>query len=124
MKSDHNHKLAVVAAGACLLSNFAVRSSALRYMRAAKHDEDSGFPYTAAMEWRNAAELFSLQMFGEYCWRQWERIMHLPRRLAEPIDISQVGALPLEPISAARPATPAMRDSFSLLSERREEWLN
>ena len=113
MKSDHNHKLAVVAAGACLLSNFAVRSSALHYMCAAKHDEDSGFPYTAAMEWRNAAELFSLQVLGEYCWRQWERIMHLPRRLAEPIDISQVGAVPLKPISAALPGMAALRNDIS-----------
>lgn len=104
MKSDHNHQLAVVAAGACLLSNLAVSTRALEYMCAAKHDENSGFPYTAAMEWRNAAELFGLQMLGEYCWGQWERIMRLPRRLAEPINISQLDAVPLRPISVPRPA--------------------
>jgi hypothetical protein len=116
MKSHHNHKLAVVAAGACLLSNVAVSSRALHYMCAAKHDEDSGFPYTAAMEWRNAAELFSLQILGEYCWRQWERIMRLPRRLAEPINIAQVGAVPLKPISAARPAMAAIRNNTPLVA--------
>jgi len=116
MKSDHNHKLAVVAAGACLLSNLSVSSRAIHYMCAAKHDEDSGFPYTAAMEWRNAAELFSLQMVGEYCWRQWERIMHLPRRLAEPINISQLRAVPLTPISSARPAIAAIRNNTPLVT--------
>jgi hypothetical protein len=84
-------------------------------MCAAKHDEDSGFPYTAAMEWRNAAELFSLQILGEYCWRQWERIMRLPRRLAEPINISQL-RVPLKPISAARPAMAAIRNNTPLVA--------
>jgi hypothetical protein len=53
--------------------------------RAAQKEELNGFKYTAAMKWRNAAELFAPDTRAvEYCWRQWERIMQLPRRLAGP----------------------------------------
>jgi hypothetical protein len=51
----------------------------------AQKEERNGFKYTAAMKWRNAAELFAPDTRAvEYCWRQWERIMQLPRRLAGP----------------------------------------
>src|SRR5689334_25339408 len=53
--------------------------------RAAQKEERNGFKYTAAMKWRNAAELFAPDTRAvEYCWRQWERIMQLRRRLAGP----------------------------------------
>jgi hypothetical protein len=59
---------------------------ALRYRWAAQRDEKKGFPLTAAMEWREAADLFApIAPLAERCWREWERIMRLPRRLAEPI---------------------------------------
>jgi hypothetical protein len=66
-----------------------LRANALRYACAAQKDERDHFPYTAAMEWRQAAELFDAKtLFAEYCWRQWERIMRLPRRFAVPISDS------------------------------------
>ena len=59
---------------------------ALHYRWAAQRDEKKGFPLTAAIEWREAAELFApITPLVERCWREWERIMRLPRRLAEPI---------------------------------------
>jgi hypothetical protein len=55
------------------------------------------------MEWRKAAELFAPNTrAAEYSWRKWERIMHLPRRLAEPVNDSQQAAFPLPPASASR----------------------
>ncbi len=60
---------------------------AAAYCRAAVRDERCGFPCTAAMEWRNAAELFAPEgKLSDRCWREWERIMRLPRRCAAPID--------------------------------------
>jgi hypothetical protein len=62
---------------------------AVRYRRAAKRDEQNGFPLTAAFEWRRAAELSApIILLERNCWRQWERIMHLPHRLADPIDLA------------------------------------
>lgn len=59
---------------------------AVVYCRAAQRDERNGFPLTAAMEWRHAAELLGfLPGFCDYCWREWERIMNLPRDFARPI---------------------------------------
>jgi hypothetical protein len=53
--------------------------------REAQREERDGLPYTAAMKWRNAAELFAPDMQAvEHCWREWERIMQIPRRLAGP----------------------------------------
>ncbi len=58
----------------------------LHYRWAAQRDEKKGFPLTAAIEWRAAADLFApITPLVERCWREWERIMRLPRRLAEPI---------------------------------------
>jgi len=59
---------------------------ALSYYHAAQLDEKEGFPFTAAMEWRMAAELFSfVPIARQRCWGEWERITHLPRRFANPI---------------------------------------
>jgi hypothetical protein len=74
---------------------------ALHYGRAAQRDERNGFPYTAAMEWRHAAELYESGSFSaDYCWRQWERIMHLPRQFAVPVRSSRHVIAPLNPTSA------------------------
>jgi len=64
---------------------------ALRCSHDAQREERNGFIYAAAMKWRSAAELFAPNTRTvEYCWREWERIMHLPRRLAGP-----AGAVPM-----------------------------
>jgi hypothetical protein len=56
------------------------------YWRAAETDEKNGFPLTAAMEWHQAAECFgSVPLISDLCWREWERILHLPRQFASPI---------------------------------------
>ena len=66
---------------------------AVRYCLAAERDEKNGFPLTAAMEWRKAAELLTLvPLAADRCWRKWERIMRLPRRLAGPIGASAAGS--------------------------------
>jgi hypothetical protein len=78
-----------------------VLAKALHYSRATERDERNGFPYTAAMEWRHAAELFeSGNLAVDYCWRQWERIMPLPRQLAVPVSSPQHVLVPLNPTSA------------------------
>jgi hypothetical protein len=67
---------------------------ALRYLRAAQRDESDGLTFTAAMEWRKAAELSScITLLSNRYWREWERIMHLPRRLAEPIGLAPINAV-------------------------------
>ncbi len=82
---QHRH-LAIAAAEAWCVAIQTVLARALHYERAARRDESNSFEYTAALQWRNAAELFGPDaLAGEYCWRQWERIMQLPRRLAGPI---------------------------------------
>ncbi len=99
----HNQKIAIAAVGAWYVSNIAVVTKAIHKARAAQRDERNHFPYTSAMEWRNAAELLPPNTFAaEYCWRQWERIMHLPRRLAGPIGNSRIATLPPQPAPAAR----------------------
>lgn len=102
------------------LSKVVVEAGALRYARSAQRDERNGFPYTAAMKWRHAAE-FSVSdaRAADYCWEQWERIMNLPRRLAGP-----VGASPHRPDvpSIRRAELPSIhnRKSFYIsLSTRR-----
>ena len=68
--------------------DMAIQAKAFQCSRAAQRDEQEGLPYTAAMKWRNAAELFVPNTQAvEYCWREWERIMHLPRRLAGPASL-------------------------------------
>jgi len=69
-----------------LLAMTGTATLGLRYCRAAQRDEENGFPFTAAMEWHKAAILFvPIGPFAELCWRQWERIVRLPRQMAEPI---------------------------------------
>jgi len=59
---------------------------AIRYCLAAQRDEQNGFPFTAAMEWQKAADLFvPIAPFADLCWREWERIVRLPRQMAGPI---------------------------------------
>ena len=102
MKNRNRRNPAIAATGAWWLSNVIVPAKAFHYSLAALRDERSGFPCTAAMQWRQAAELFAPSTrAAEYFWRQWERIMHLPRRLAEPIGIScQIASsLPAAPVS-------------------------
>jgi hypothetical protein len=75
---------------------------ALRYRRAAQRDENNGLPFTAAMEWRRAAELSSwITLLANRYWREWERIMHLPRRLAGPIGLAPVPIAPLHQTSSS-----------------------
>jgi len=84
---SHQHEMRVaVAIAAEYIAGVAAISQAIRYVYAAHRDERDGFLYTAASEWRHAADLFTLNNQGvEYCWRQWERIMRLPRSFAVPI---------------------------------------
>jgi hypothetical protein len=80
MKNRKHERLALAKIGGCWLRKMIALAKALRYGRAAQRDERNGFHYTAAIEWRHAAELFrSGSLAAEYCWRQWERIMHSPR---------------------------------------------
>jgi hypothetical protein len=114
MKSHSTHNLAIAAVGAWWLTNIVAPAKALHYRRVAQRDERNGFPYTAAMEWRKAAELFgSKTRAAEYCWRQWERMMHLPRRLAGPIGVCQVTAFPSQSASGSRPAIGPAIDQIS-----------
>ena len=49
---------------------------------AARLEEQDGFPFTAAIKWREAAELSGEDpIFAEQCWGEWERLMGLPRQL-------------------------------------------
>jgi hypothetical protein len=57
-----------------------------RYCLSARRDEKNGFPFTAAMEWQKAASLcFPNGLLADLCWRKWERIVRLPRKMAMPI---------------------------------------
>jgi hypothetical protein len=72
---------------------------AVGYWRAAERDEKNGFPFTAAMEWHEAAELFSpIPKVSDRCWQEWERIVHLPRRFARPI-VESAEAMPYCPLT-------------------------
>jgi hypothetical protein len=90
MKSRKEHNLIIATVGAWWLSKVVAPARAMQYCRAAQRDEQNGFACTAAMEWRKAAELFACNgRIADHCWQQWERIMQLPRRLAEPIGVAQ-----------------------------------
>ena len=83
-----------------------VAAKAFHYVWAAYRDELNGFPYTAAIEWREAAELLlPISLAAEYCWRQWERILHLPRQMAMPFQASGIVALPGNPGFTAQAET-------------------
>jgi hypothetical protein len=50
-------------------------------------EEQNGFPFTAAIKWREAAELLGRNTDGaERCWRERERIMGLSRTRAFPTE--------------------------------------
>ena len=86
MRCREHPSIATAVVAAWCASNTAGLAKALYYGCAAHRDENAGFLYTAAIEWRHAAEVFDPNTLpAEYCWRQWERIMQLPRRLADPI---------------------------------------
>ncbi len=113
MKGSNRRNPAVAFIGAWCLSHIARPVRAIHYGRAAERDEHNGFPYTAAMEWRNAAELCGPDTrAAAYCWRQWERIMHLSRRLAGPINVSPAFAVPVESVST----TPSMDTVMNQIS--------
>ncbi len=115
MTSGNNNKRnpAITAITAWWLSHVVVAAKALHYGCAAERDERNGFQYTAAIEWRNAAELSAATpRVADYFWRRWERVMGLPRRLAAPIGGSQPA--PVVPItSASRPAIVRSIDQIS-----------
>jgi hypothetical protein len=103
MKNHKAKKLAMIMIGVGWLRN-GVLVKALHLRRAAQRDERHGFPYTAATEWRQAAELFAPNtLASEYCWRQWERIMLLPRRLSGSLSVSVANVVPLKAASAKQP---------------------
>jgi hypothetical protein len=114
MESYNRKNAAMAAIGAWWLSHVVVPARAVHYSCAAERDERNGFPYTAAMEWRKAAELFAPNTRpAQYFWRQWERIMQLPRQLAQPIGISQQPGICLPPALVSRPAIASVIDQIS-----------
>ena len=68
----------------CLVIGAFRSPAALLYWWRRNGSEKNGSPFTAALEWRKAAELVDGPM-ADRCWIEWERIMHLPRHLASPI---------------------------------------
>ncbi len=113
MKSRNRHNPAFTAIAGWWFSNVVVAAKAFRYGYAAERDERNGFAYAAAMEWRKAAELFPPNTrAAEYLWQQWERIMHLPRRLAGPIGVPSPIAFPLQS-PASQPAIAPAIDQIS-----------
>ena len=81
-----------------LLALAAGSAMAIAYCLAAQQDEKNGFPLTAAMEWRKAAELFApMSLLSDRCWSEWERIVQLPRRFAAPIADSDEIVLQFSP---------------------------
>jgi hypothetical protein len=66
------------------------------YCRAAEDDERNGSPFTAASEWHRAAHCFASEsVTADRCWREWERIMRIPRALANFVIDTQEAVLPL-----------------------------
>ncbi len=115
MKAPDNRNRAIATAGARYWSAIVVAAGAFHYCRAAVRDERNRFPYTAAMEWRSAAERFPAgSSAAEYCWRQWERIMQLPRRLAGPVGDASTIAFVAKPVAAVQPALEPVMNQISL----------
>jgi hypothetical protein len=78
---------------------------ALGYCLAAQRDEKNGFPFTAAMEWHKAADLFvPIGPLADLCWRKWERIVWLPRQMAGPIGDQLQSEQRISPHSVPNPA--------------------
>lgn len=90
---------------------------AMRLCRNARRDEKNGILFTAAMEWREAARLCApSRVLTDRCWREWERIMQLPRQMAAPIGEASIA--PREPWHSSTIGThePAVASSASLLT--------
>ncbi len=101
------HNLVVVASGMAI---------GLRYCRLAQRDEQNGFCYTAALEWRKAAELLRpFEGLAGRCWQEWERIMQMPRRLAIPLSADEPAITPMtkpEPPTETQPLHEVQRHRF------------
>jgi len=94
-------------------SLFEVARRVLVKCREARRDERNGFPFSAAMEWREAAGLCaSISLLADFCWREWERIMGLPRQMAIPIRVAPV---PLVEASGTNPSHQPLPASEALL---------
>lgn len=90
MRRLANHNRAISVVRAWYFWTLVFFGKGLHYVRVAQRDERDGYPYTAAMEWRKAAEAFvAYTSMAEYCWRRWERIMRLPRQLAGPLLVTR-----------------------------------
>ena len=110
MKSRWDCMITMANTGERWFSHVAALAGALAYGFAAVRDEHNRFEYTAAMEWRDAAQLVSpaSSWAGELCWRQWERIMQLPRRLAQPLGLDTVLVMPELMVSSKPQSAPAI----------------
>lgn len=87
---------------------------AMRLRRNARKDEKNGILFTAAMEWREAARLCApSRVLADRCWREWERIMHLPRQMATPIGGESIAPRE-ERHTSIRTAQPVVASSASL----------
>jgi hypothetical protein len=91
MKRYQGHKRQKVVLTAVstvhLMASISQFATATELHKSARREEKKGFPLTAAMKWRKAAELFNEEFLAESCWREWERIMRLPRTLAGALSI-------------------------------------
>lgn len=88
MKTRTHRIPGVVSICVAPLVKVAAALYAIQYCRAAQQDERNSFPFTAAVEWQKAAVLFGMvaPRLADRCWREWERIMRIPRRLAGPLE--------------------------------------
>jgi len=94
-------------------SMFGIPGCVLAKCLEARRDERNGFPFSAAMEWREAAGLCaSISLLADYCWREWERIMSLPRQMAIPIGVAP---MPLVEAAAKHPARQPLLASEAFL---------
>lgn len=90
---------------------------AMRLRRNARKDEKNGTPFTAAMEWREAARLCApINVLADRCWREWERIMHLPRQMAAPIGEVSIASCEARRESGIRTDQHVVVSSASLLT--------
>ena len=104
MKTRMNRISAVVSICVASLVKDAAALRAFQYCRAARRDEENGYPLTAAMEWHKAAELFApvVTSLADRCWQEWERIVKMPRSLAGAIAIGATPVVQLVPRSSSR----------------------
>jgi hypothetical protein len=69
-----------------LLADLSRFWTAARRRHMARRELRQGYRFTAAMQWRLAAEmLYEEPSLRERCWHEWELIMDLPRRWARPV---------------------------------------